>query len=182
MRWNTLNIKIASEPWEFDEIHKLNYQTFVEEIPQHKRNNKKILVDKYHEQNTYIICLKGESLNGMLALRDKRPFSLDIKLGNLSSYLPKYNSILEYRLLTVRKEYRNSEVFAGLLKKAFHISIRGGYDFAVISAATRRMRLYNHLGFEPFGPLVGTAEAPYQPMYIDLDRAKKLKEKSRVLQ
>ena len=28
-------MRIAAEPWEFDAIHRLNYQTFVEEIPQH---------------------------------------------------------------------------------------------------------------------------------------------------
>ena len=30
-----LTFKIASEDWEFELIHRLNYKTFVEEIPQH---------------------------------------------------------------------------------------------------------------------------------------------------
>ena len=31
-----LVFKIATEDWEFDLIHQLNYKTFVEEIPQHQ--------------------------------------------------------------------------------------------------------------------------------------------------
>ena len=28
--------KVADQDWEFESIHKLNYKTFVEEIPQHE--------------------------------------------------------------------------------------------------------------------------------------------------
>ena len=34
----TLLYKIADTPTEFEQIHALNYRTFVEEIPQHERN------------------------------------------------------------------------------------------------------------------------------------------------
>src|SRR4029079_6935081 len=30
-------------------------------------------------------------------------------------------------------------------------------------------KLYRHLGFVPFGPRVGTDEAPFQPMYITIE-------------
>lgn len=40
------------------------------------------------------------------------------------------------------------------------------YDFMLISATVRQLKLYGHIGFVPFGPLVGTPEAPYQPMYL----------------
>ena len=29
--------------------------------------------------------------------------------------------------------------------------------------------MYQHLGFVPFGPLVGTGEAQFQPMYVTLE-------------
>ena len=32
-----LIFKVASEDWEFEQIHSLNYETFVEEIPQRSR-------------------------------------------------------------------------------------------------------------------------------------------------
>ena len=44
-----------------------------------------------------------------------------------------------------------------------------GYDLAVISGTTRQQKLYRHMGFIPFGPLVGTPGALYQPMYQSLE-------------
>src|SRR5690606_34110935 len=44
-----------------------------------------------------------------------------------------------------------------------------GYNLGLISGTLRQARLYEHMGFVPFGPLTGTAEAPYQPMYITLE-------------
>ena len=71
--------KIATEDWEFGRIFELNHATFAEEVPQHEPNTSRRLIDRFHEQNTYFICLKGSELIGMVALRDRRPFSLDQK-------------------------------------------------------------------------------------------------------
>ncbi|MCW8825775.1 MAG: aminotransferase V, partial [Gammaproteobacteria bacterium] len=96
---------------------------------------------------------------GMIALRAKRPLSLDGKLENLESYLPPFKSILEYRLLAVKKECRNTAIFTGIMKKPFEMAIERGYDIAVISGTTRQARLYKPLGFKAFGPLVGKQDA-----------------------
>ena len=178
---NSLTFKIASEPWEFEQIHELNYQTFVNEIPQHQQNEHRKLVDKFHNENTYVICVRGKEVLGMIALRDKRPLSLDGKLENLESYLPPFKSILEYRLLAVKKEHRNSAIFTGIMKKAFDFAIKGDYDIAVISGTTKQTRLYRHLGYKPFGPLVGKQDALYQPMYIDIAGAIELRKQSQIL-
>jgi aspartate aminotransferase-like enzyme len=165
----SLRFKIASEDWEFEAIHRLNYKTFVEEIPQHERNGEERLVDKFHAENTYAICLDGDRLVGMVCGRDARPFSLDAKLPNLDSYLPAGRKPLEVRLLSVEKEYRNSQVFGGLVRLlARHFRDRG-CDLAVISGTTRQMKLYKHLGFQPFGPLVGNEKAQFQPMSLTLE-------------
>src|SRR5262249_45735763 len=39
----------------------------------------------------------------------------------------------------------------------------------VISGTVRQQKLYKHLGFVPFGPLVGSKEAQYQPMYLTME-------------
>ena len=83
-----LVFKLATEDWEFEQIHRLNYRTFVEEIPQHQPSAHQRLVDKFHAENTYLICLSHQKLVGMLAVRGQRPFSLDHKLPQLDSYLP----------------------------------------------------------------------------------------------
>src|SRR5207253_185916 len=77
-----LVFKTATEDWEFEQIHRLNYKTFAEEIPQHQASPTHRLVDKFHLENTYLISLCGKTLVGMLAVRGSRPFSLDQKLEN----------------------------------------------------------------------------------------------------
>src|SRR6059036_3330920 len=93
----SLTFKIASEPEEFEAVHRLNYKTFVEEIPQHAHNSEERLVDKFHAENTYAICVNGDRLVGMVAGRGHRPFSLDQKVQNLDSFLPHGRRVLEVR-------------------------------------------------------------------------------------
>ena len=160
--------RIADSEEEFEAIHALNYRTFVEEIPQHPPNPERRLVDTFHTENTYAVCMVDDRLVGMIAGRTQRPFSLDRKLDDLESYLPQHHSPIEIRLLAVEPAYRKSKLFARLAQTlAKHFAERG-HDLALISGTLRQTRLYKHMGFTPFGPRVGTDEAPYQPMYLDL--------------
>lgn len=168
----TLTYKLASTSEEFEGIHHLNYLSFVEEIPQHLPNPQRRLVDRFHEENTYAICLEGSQLVGMVAGRCQRPFSLDSKVVNLDAQLPAHTKVVEVRLLAVAAPYRKQSVFArlaGLLARHFRSA---GCDLAVISGTLRQLALYRHLGFEPFGSPVGTGESMYQPMYMTLQRFK----------
>src|ERR1051325_3768826 len=165
----TLAFKIASGESEFEQVFRLNYKTFVEEIPQHPPNPEKRLVDRFHHENTYLIALDADELIGMMAVRDKRPFSLDEKLGNIDRFLPPGRKICEVRLLSVLPSHRNGMVFQGLLKLLLDYGKCQRYNLAVISDTVRRQKLYKHLGFVPFGPLVGSKEAQYQPMYLTLE-------------
>ena len=173
MSTRTLQFKVATEDWEFEQIHQLNYRTFVEEIPQHQSPGRPRLVDKFHDENTYLICLCGDRVAGMIAARGRRPFSLDQKLPNLDSYLPPGRRICEIRLLSVEKAFRNTQVFRGLAALMWQYGLEHGYDLGVISGTTRQQRLYRHLGFIPFGPQVGTGDAMFQPMYLTLENFEK---------
>ncbi len=167
-----LVFKFASEDWEFEAIHRLNYQTFAEEIPQHQRSPSHRLVDKFHAENTYLICLCGRQLVGMLAARGNRPFSLDQKLPNLDADLPPGRRVVEIRLLAIDRKFRGArggQVLSGILALLWQHGVEKGYDLAIISGTTRQLRLYQHLGFVPFGPLVGAGEAQFQPMYVTLE-------------
>ncbi len=168
----SLVFKTANEDWEFEQIHRLNYKTFVEEIPQHHASPTQRLVDKFHAENTYLICLAEQKLVGMLAVRGSRPFSLDQKLPDLNTYLPADRRICEIRLLAIEKKFRGArggQVLAGILALLWQHGIEKGYDLAIISGTTRQLKLYQHLGFVPFGPLVGTGDAQFQPMYVTLE-------------
>jgi aspartate aminotransferase-like enzyme len=166
----TLRFKIASEDWEFEAIHRLNYKTFAEEIPQHAHTPEQRLVDKFHAENTYAIALHGEKLVGMVCGRSSRPFSLDQKVPDLDSHLPKGHLAIEVRLLSVEREHRNGFVFSKLVGLLAHHFREQGFDMAIISGTLRQKRLYKHLGFVPFGPVVGTGEAQFQPMFLTLEK------------
>ena len=167
-----LVFKVATEDWEFEQIHRLIYKTFVEEIPQHQASPSQRLVDKFHAENTYLICLSNQKLVGMLAVRGNRPFSLDQKLPDLDSHLPRGRTICEIRLLAIEKKFRGArggQVLQGILALLWQHGVEKGYDLAIISGTTRQQRLYQHLGFVPFGPLVGSGDAQFQPMYVTLE-------------
>jgi aspartate aminotransferase-like enzyme len=164
-----LRFKVADEASEIEQIFRLGYETFVEEIPQHAPNANRRHVDRFHDQNTYLIAVDDTAVVGMLAVRAERPFSLDQKLGGVDAYLPPGRRVCELRLLAVRPSHRRGVVFRGLIDLLLSYGRGQGYDLAIISGTLRQAKLYRHLGFSEFGPLVGTAEAPFQPMYITIE-------------
>ncbi len=167
----TYEIRIAQSAAEREQVHRLNYSTFVEEIPQHAPNAERRLVDRFDAENEYVIALAGgDEVVGMLALRARRPFSLDQKLEQLDSYLPPHRSLCELRLLAVRREHRHKALFRDLIAFTARRCVAAGHDLAVISGTTRALALYRHLGFEPFGPLLGSAHAQFQPMHLAVER------------
>ncbi len=162
-----ITYKIADTEEELKQICELNYKTFVEEIPQHEQNETRSLTDRFHAENTYIIGKEDDRVVAMLALRGRRPFSLDEKLKDLETYLPPHKRMpVEVRLLSVMPAYRNSTVFKSLIRTALRHAVDQGFDIGVISGTLRQQKLYRHLGFIPFGPVVGRGEALFQPMYM----------------
>ena len=171
---NQFEFKLAESEEDFLKIHKLNYQTFVEEIPQHTSNQPGMLVDAFHEKNLYFMCLNGDVLVGMVSVNADRPFSLESKLEELDKYLPVNNLICEIRLLSIAKEYRKGKVIRGLLTVLGRYCLNKNYKIAIISGNVKEQRMYHKLGFVNFGPVVGTEGAKYQPMYLNLqDLAKR---------
>ncbi len=163
------HFKPATEPWEFEAIERLNHETFAREIPQHALRADGRIRDRFHDENQYLVALQDQALVGMLAVRDRRPFSLDEKVPNLNQHLPPHRSVCEIRLLAVTPEHRRPGVFHGLMALTARECLRQGHDLAVISGSLRQLKLYRHMGFEAFGPQVGTAQAPYQPMFLRTD-------------
>ncbi len=160
-------------PADFDAIHALNYETFVEEIPQHETNGARRLVDRFHDGNTYVACFAGGHLAGMVCGRCERPFSLDLKLADLDRWLPPHHKAVEVRLLAVRREWRKTAVFLRLMTLLSTHFMALGCDLALISGTVRELKLYRHLGFVPFAQQVGTAAAMYQPMLLTLEAFEK---------
>lgn len=169
-----VRVKTATEPWEFEQIHRLNYRTFVEEIPQHRADPSGILVDRFHHENTYIIAVDRRTVLGMIAIRSNRPFSLDAKLPDLDRYLPPGRRICEFRLLAVEKPHRAGRLLHRLMSGVWQHCREQGFTLAVMSGTTRQLKLYRHLGFVPFGPMVGEPGAHFQPMMLTIEAAQPL--------
>jgi len=149
----SLTFKIATEPWEFEQIHTLNYRTFVEEIPQHQPNPDQALVDPFHAENTYVICLHGRRLLGMVSVRDRRPFSLDKKLENLDDYLPPHRSVCEFRLLAVLAQQAGRVVDPRALLSAVHQHDYGEKDaqnLVKVHIANLRRKLSDSRSHNPY--------------------------------
>ncbi|MEM7384891.1 MAG: GNAT family N-acetyltransferase [Verrucomicrobiota bacterium] len=165
-----LRFRVASGEDEFRQIHALNHRVFAEEIPQHPKDPDGLLVDPFHDENTYIVGLIRNRVVAMVALRDQRPFSLDRKLADLDTLLPPDRFMVEIRLLAVEPDYRGKvRVFRGLIENVVAFARSRHWDLAIISGTVRQRRLYRHLGFVPFGPEVGEPQARFQPMFLTLE-------------
>lgn len=142
-------------------IHRLNYETFVEEIPQHEPNEERRLVDRFYDTSTYWIGEQDGQLVAMCALRTTHPFSLEQKGVRLPP-----GEWMEIRLLAVTRPYRNTRTFAGLMRAVMEDALTRGVEGVVISGTTREQKLYRRFGFIPFAPPVGPVEARYIPMLL----------------
>src|SRR5689334_11562052 len=111
-----MTLKHVDQEDEFQQIHQLNYKTFVEEIPQHTANAGRTLVDKFHFKNEYIIALRSQKLIGMVCYNLVRPFSLDEKIPGLDHFLPPHHRLAEIRLLAVDAEERKVTIAYRLLQ------------------------------------------------------------------
>jgi GNAT superfamily N-acetyltransferase len=160
-------IKTAVTQDELEQVFRLNYRTFVEEIPQHERREDGRLIDSFHEKNTYFVAKRGTTVLGMVCYNGSRPFSLDKKIEGLDNFLPPHLKMAEVRLLAVDSSVRKSLIAFKLLKALIQHLLKNGFDFAVISAITQELEMYKKIGFVPFGPTVGKPGALYQPMYIN---------------
>lgn len=160
--------KIATTEKEFDEIAALNYETFVEEIPQHHRNKERRLVDRFHHENTYMLVYKESEIAGMIAFRAVRPFSLDEKIGPMEEHLPKElcGNLCELRLLAIKKEHRNGRAMLRLFKALYAYFYEQDFSACVISGTIREVKMYIQIGFEQFAPVVGAKDAEYLPMVL----------------
>src|SRR5438876_12427603 len=66
----------AETPHELEQVHRLNYRTFVGEIPQHADPGTGYLIDKFHDKNQYFVALRDGRVIGMVAVHDQAPFSV----------------------------------------------------------------------------------------------------------
>ena len=168
-----LVFKFASEDWEFEQIHRLNYKTFVEEIPQHQPSPTATargqISRRKHLPHLPAAIKNSPACSPCAATgrsRSTRNCPTSIRICRAG------RTICEIRLLAIEKKFRGArggQILQGILALLWQHGVEKGYDLAIISGTTRQFRLYQHLGFVPFGPLVGSGDAQFQPMYVTLE-------------
>jgi hypothetical protein len=156
--------KRANTDDEFEQIHALNYRTFVGEIGQYADNGNDRLIDKFHHKNIYFIALQGRLVVGMVSVHGQPPFSIADRLPDPSILQRPDMRPLEVRLLAVDQERRNSVVIAGLVYTLYQYAQENGITHLFISGVQERLSLYEQLGFERIGPDVTSGNAVFVPM------------------
>jgi aspartate aminotransferase-like enzyme len=169
VRVGSYEFKFAETAEELDQVHRLNFRTFVQEIPQHAdHGGDGRLVDKFHHKNRYLICVKDGRVVGMLAAHHEPPFSVSERLPDPTVLTRKDVRPVEIRLLVIDPEERDSSLLIWLVLNLFHWARIWGATHFVISAVVEQRTMYEHLGFVPLGPPVGTGRATFQPMWASL--------------
>jgi aspartate aminotransferase-like enzyme/predicted N-acetyltransferase YhbS len=165
-------VKIADQDNEFEQIHRLNYETFVEELGQHAANADGRLVDEHHGRNIYFIAKQDRTVVGMICLTpfDGVRFSIEKRLTD-PHVIDEYRAqAVEIRLLAVRKEIRATAVFARLAHDLAVYAIARGYRYGLISGVTTHVPLYRRFGFQALDGPVTSGQARFVPMVVSLER------------
>jgi aspartate aminotransferase-like enzyme/GNAT superfamily N-acetyltransferase len=162
--------KQADAGHELEAVHRLNYRTFVQEVPQHPDRGSGLLVDKFHERNVYFVALKEGRVVGMISAHGEAPFSVADRLPDPTLLERPGCRPLEVRLLAVEPEERNGFALSGLLGALYEYARKRGATDLFISAVAERVRLYQRLGFAALGPAVESGCASFVPMKTDLTR------------
>lgn len=169
VRVGPYSFKLADTAEEIEQVHRLNFRTFVQEIPQHTDpGTDGRLVDKFHDKNRYFIGVKDGRVVGMLAAHSEPPFSVADRMPDPSVLTRKGVRPVEIRLLAVDPAERDGNLLIQLVLNLFHYARGWGATHFVISAVVEQQEMYEHLGFTPLGPPVGTGRATFLPMWASL--------------
>jgi aspartate aminotransferase-like enzyme len=160
--------KAAETKQELEQVHCLNYRTFVGEIPQHADTGTGVLVDKFHSKNAYVIALRDGQVVGMLGAHSQPPFSVADRLPEPEILQRPGTRPLEVRLLAIEPQERNSTMFFGLVWFIYNHAEAQGFTHLFISAVAERINLYKRLGFKSLGPAVASGQASFMPMVMTI--------------
>ncbi len=156
--------KRAETSGELEQVHRLNYRTFVDEIPQHEDTGDGLLVDKFHDKNAYFIVLRQGRVVGMLGVHGQPPFSVAARLPEPDMLARPGTRPLEVRLLAIEPAERNSTMFYGLIWTLYNFAEANGYTHLFISGIEERVTMYKRIGFRVLGPAVPSGGARFVPM------------------
>ncbi|MEZ6100990.1 MAG: hypothetical protein R3E01_18780 [Pirellulaceae bacterium] len=165
---SALTFKIADTPQELEQIDQLLYRTFVLEVPRYDDPGTDRLTDKFHERNVYFVAVRGDAVQGMVAVHDRPPFSVASAMKNPGLLDELGPRIVEARILAIKPEERGGMAFWGLACAVCDFALVRRYDAIVITGLTKRQRMYEKMGFGAIGPPVLLGAERFTPMAANL--------------
>jgi aspartate aminotransferase-like enzyme len=163
-----LVFKQADSEWEFEQIHRLNYRVFAEEIRQYAPDGSGVLVDRFHAKNVYFIAIEDGQVVGMVAAHGSPPFSIESRLSDPGLLGALGDRLLEVRLLSIVSESRLRMMLVQLLWQLYCYAREHSYSHLVISGIADKASMYERLGFRRLGPPVSCGAASFIPMALPL--------------
>jgi histidinol-phosphate/aromatic aminotransferase/cobyric acid decarboxylase-like protein/N-acyl-L-homoserine lactone synthetase len=155
-------------------IYRLRHTVYAQELRQHAPNETGQLTDSLDAFNTYVAARRGPDLVGFISVTPPgRTYSVDKYLVRDELPFPCDDSLYEVRLLTVRRDYRQSEAGAEIAGLLFYAALRwveavGGRRIVAIG---RRevLGLYRKIGLQPLGRHIRSGDVEYELMTATLD-------------
>lgn len=157
---------------EIEQVHRLNYRTFVGEVRQYPDDGAGRLVDKFHDKNVYFIAVRNERVVGMMGAHGEPPFSVASRLPDAGILEAAGVCPAEVRLLAIDPQERHGPIIYGLIALFYEHVTAHGYTDVYISAVADRISLYEGLGFRSIGPPVPCGNASFVPMTISVSGLK----------
>ena len=164
---NKIRFRPADKATESEQIFQLNHAIFAVEIGQHLANTECLLVDKFHDKNSYFVAEDAGRIVGLICAHSQPPYSVEEKCPGCCDQLAPDLAIGEVRLLAVHADYRYSHVAWGLILEVADYLGREEIDCVVISGIIEKKRMYERLGFRTLGPSVSRGRATFVPMVVN---------------
>lgn len=160
-------IRLANESDKIN-LSKMIHEIYAKELGQYDTNDSNIIIDKYDENNNYIVAYHGDVLVGMVSITKPNTGKIST-LSRIPLNHPTYsfkNEIAEIRLLSIKKEYRGKGLYKHIAFKVMQFCDLYNIERVLISAIENKIELYELMGFRVLSKPVIEGNCNYVPMEL----------------
>lgn len=164
MSKNNIIVKIADQS-DREEIYKLRYLIYAEELHQHEANEEKMLSDTLDEWNTYVVVRIDGNISGFVCITPPgKTYGLDRYIGR-EKYPYIYDNMYEGRLFTVLKEYRGSPTSILLAFSLFRFVEEKNGESIMTYGRIDLVDFYTKMGLADLGETLKSGEVEFRLMF-----------------
>ncbi|MCF8217233.1 MAG: aminotransferase class I/II-fold pyridoxal phosphate-dependent enzyme [Chlorobium sp.] len=168
MTSQNITVRLATRS-DRNQIYKIRYQVYAEELGQHQSNVFRKLQDNLDEFNEYVVVKYFDTVIGFVSITPPNDtgYSIDKYVSRSEIPLSFHDALFELRLLTVVEEWRHSIAILLLVYGTYkYLKLKNASEVIAIGRA-EIMSLYEGLGFKTLGKRILSGKVTYELMYID---------------